>query len=266
MSKHETLSTQNSKLKAAIYIRVSTEEQARQGFSLAAQEDALKSYAQALGYEIFQTYRDEGKSAKDMKHRPALQQLLKEAEEKKFNAIFVYKLDRFSRSLKDLILTIEKIKEWQVDFISLQDKIETASASGKLMFHIISSFAEFERDIISERTRFGMNERAKEGGAITKAPLGYKLINSLLEPDLEKKEKVRQIFETFLNTDISLTKLAKSHNLTTRGIIQLLKNKTYLGIIKYAGQESQGTHIPIISQELFNSVQEKLKEVQNDHN
>jgi site-specific DNA recombinase len=265
MKNSEALSTQNSKPKAAIYIRVSTEEQAKQGFSLAAQEDALKNYAQALGYEIFQIYRDEGKSAKDMKHRPALQMLLKEAEEKKFNAIFVYKLDRFSRSLKDLILTIEKIKEWQVDFISLQDKIETASASGKLMFHIISSFAEFERDIISERTRFGMNEKAKEGGVITKAPLGYKMINGKLEPDPEKQNKIKEIFETFLSTDISLTKLAKNSSLTTRGVINLLKNKTYLGIIKYAGQESQGTHSPIISRELFDGVQEKMKEVQDDN-
>lgn len=261
MKNSDTLSTQNSKPKASIYIRVSTEEQAKQGFSLAAQEDALKSYAQALGYEIFQIYRDEGKSAKDIKHRPALNQLLKDAEDKKFQAIFVYKLDRFSRSLKDLILTIEKLKEWQVDFISLQDKIETASASGKLMFHIISSFAEFERDIISERTRFGMNERAKEGKTITKAPLGYKLIAGSLEIDSEKAEQVRDIFNTFISQDISLTKLAKIHGMTTRGMIQLLKNTTYLGKIKYSGKESQGTHTPLISQELFDKVHEKLSNI-----
>ncbi|MEM4215048.1 MAG: recombinase family protein [Candidatus Pacearchaeota archaeon] len=259
MKENEPLSIQNLKPKAAIYVRVSTEEQAKQGFSLAAQEDALKNYAQALNYEIFKIYRDEGKSAKDIKHRPALQQLLKDAQNKKFNAIFVYKLDRFSRSLKDLILTIEKLKEWQVDFISLQDKIETASASGKLMFHIISAFAEFERDIISERTRFGMNERAKEGKAITKPPLGYKLVNGKLEPD-ENKDKVKNIFETFLNTDLSLTKLAKKYNLTTRGLIKLLKNTTYIGTIKFK-KNYEGKHQPIVNQELFNKVQEKLQEV-----
>ncbi|MGV8140910.1 MAG: recombinase family protein, partial [Candidatus Woesearchaeota archaeon] len=163
------------KPKAAIYIRVSTEEQAKEGYSLGAQESALKDYVNMMGYDLFKVYRDEGKSAKDLVHRPALQQLLKDAEKKLFKAIFVYKLDRFSRSLKDLILTIEMLKKQEIDFISLQDKIETASASGKLMFHIISSFAEFERDIISERTRFGMAEKAKEGGVITKAPLGYKI-------------------------------------------------------------------------------------------
>lgn len=259
MKKEEPLSTQKSRPKAAIYARVSTEEQAKQGFSLAAQEDALKNYAQALGYEIFKIYKDEGKSAKDIKHRPALQELLKAAQEKKFDAIFVYKLDRFSRSLKDLILTIEKLKNLGIDFISLQDKIETASASGKLMFHIISAFAEFERDIISERTRFGMTEKAKEGKVVTKAPFGYKIVNGKLEKDPNKAEQLKQIFETFLNTDISLTQLAKQNNMTTRGIIKLLKNKTYIGAIKFK-KDYQGMHEAIISEEIFNKVQEKLKE------
>src|SRR3989344_4024888 len=258
MKKREPLSIQNSELKAAVYIRVSTEEQAKQGFSLAAQEDALRSYASALGYQVFNIYRDEGKSAKDMKNRPALQSLLKDAQEKKINAVFVYKLDRFSRSLKDLILTIEKLKEWQVDFISLPDKIETASASRKLMFHIISAFAEFERDIISERTRFGMNERAKEGRVITKAPFGYKMVDGNLKPDDEKREVLRELFETFLNNNISLTKLAKNYSLTTRGVIKLLRNRTYLGYVKFSGNESVGNHQPLLTQELFEMVQVKL--------
>jgi site-specific DNA recombinase len=245
---------------AALYVRVSTEEQARQGFSLAAQEDALKNYATALGYAVFKIYKDEGKSAKDIKHRPALQELLKHASEKQFNALFVYKLDRFSRSLKDLILTIEKLKEQGVDFISLQDKIETASASGKLMFHIISSFAEFERDIISERTTFGMAEKAKEGGIVTKAPLGYIIINGQLQADKEKAGQLKHIFDTFLNSDISLTQLAKQNNMTTRGIIQLLKNSTYTGIIKFR-KDYEGRHEAIVSDEIFNKAQEKLKAI-----
>src|SRR3989338_8679429 len=202
-----TISTQNKPL-AAIYIRVSTEEQVQHGFSLAAQEDALKNYCSALGYEIYKIYRDEGKSAKDIKHRPAMQEMLQEAEQKKFSAIYIYKLDRFSRSLKDLILTIEKLKEWGVDFISLQDKIETASASGKLMFHIISAFAEFERNIIGERASFGMARKAKEGGAITKPAFGYKMIDKKLEVDPEKSHLVASLFNEFATSEISLNKLA----------------------------------------------------------
>ena len=252
-----TNQNQNSaKPLAAIYVRVSTQDQAQHGFSLDAQEESLQNYAKALGYEIHKIYRDEGKSAKDL-NRPEMQNMLKDAEEKKFSAIFIYKLDRFSRSLKDLILTIDQLKGWNVDFISLQDKIETTSASGKLMFQIIGAFAEFERNIIGDRTTFGMARKAKEGGFITKAPKGYKLVNKQLVPD-EQSEIIKNIFEEFLNSDISLTKLAQKHGMTTSGIIKLLKNTTYIGKVKFADNESQGSHDALIDQALFDKVQEKL--------
>ncbi len=244
---------------AAIYVRVSTQDQVQHGFSLDAQQESLQNYANALGYEIFQIYRDEGKSAKDLK-RPEMQQMLKDAEEGKFSAIFIYKLDRFSRSLKDLIITIDKLKEIGIDFISLQDKIETASASGKLMFHIISAFAEFERNIIGDRTKFGMEKKSKEGGFITKAPRGYKLVNKELVQEENSKE-IQEIFEEFCNSGISLTKLAKKYNMTTAGIKKLLKNSTYIGKVKFAGRISEGNHKQLISCELFNRVQDKLDKI-----
>jgi len=242
---------------AAIYVRVSTQEQATQGFSLNAQQEALENYASALGYEIFKIYRDEGKSAKDLK-RPEMTQMLTDAESGKFSAIFIYKLDRFSRSIKDLILTIDRLKDWGIDFISLQDRIETASASGKLMFHIIGAFAEFERNIIGDRTKFGMQRKAREGGFITKAPRGYKLVNKKLTVSESDAECVKEIFKEFLNTKISLTQLAKKYGLTTSGIKKLLMNTTYRGKVKFANEESQGEHIAIIGEELFNKVQEKF--------
>ena len=245
--------------KAAVYVRVSTQDQAQHGFSLNAQEDSLKNYASALGYDIFQIYRDEGKSAKDLR-RPQMQQMLKDAENKKFSAIFIYKLDRFSRSLKDLILTIDKLKELGVDFISLQDKIETASASGKLMFQIIGAFAEFERNIIGDRTKFGMQRKAKEGGFITKAPKGYKLIDKQLIPS-EDSKIIEDIFNEFINSEISLTRLAKKHKMTTSGIKKLLKNTTYIGKVRFAGEISNGQHQQLISTELFNKAQNKLDSI-----
>jgi len=248
---------QTAKPFAAVYVRVSTQDQAQHGFSLDAQQDSLLNYSKVLGYEIFKIYRDEGKSAKDLK-RPEMQQMLKDAEERKFQAIFIYKLDRFSRSLKDLILTIDKLKELGIDFISLQDKIETASASGKLMFQIIGAFAEFERNIIGDRTKFGMERKAKEGGFITKAPKGYKLLNKQLLVDNDESAKVKAIFEEFLNSNISLTQLAKKYSMTTSGLIKLLKNTTYLGKVKFANHESDGQHEPIIDKQLFDKIQEKL--------
>jgi site-specific DNA recombinase len=243
---------------AAIYIRVSTQEQATQGFSLAAQKESLENYAKALGYEIYRIYKDEGKSAKDIQHRPEMVNLLDDAEKKLFSAIFIYKLDRFSRSLKDLVLTVDKLKELGIDFVSLQDKIETASASGKLMFHIISAFAEFERNLIGDRTKFGMQRKAKEGGFITRAPKGYSLVEKKLVPN-EEREVVVGIFQEFLDTEISLTQLAKRNGMTTTGIKKLLLNSTYLGKVKFAKKETKGNHQPILSEELFYAVQKKLK-------
>lgn len=243
---------------AAVYIRVSTEEQARLGISLSAQEEALKNYASALGYEVIKIYKDEGKSAKDIQHRPEMVQLLKDAEMRKFQAIFIYKLDRFSRSLRDLIETIEKLKEWDVDFISLQDKIETTSASGKLMFHIISAFAEFERNVTGDRTKFSMDKKARDGNPITRAPWGYKIEGKKLVPT-QNSFQVGELFQEFLNTNISLTQLAKKYDFSVNGLKKILKNQVYLGKIKFDGQIHAGAHQPLISSTLFNHVQNKLE-------
>lgn len=242
---------------AAIYVRVSTQDQVKHGISLHAQEEALKNYSKAQGYEVFKIYKDEGKSGKDLKHRPEMQQMLKDAELRKFQAIFIYKLDRFSRSLMDLITTIEQLKEWGIDFVSLQDKIETTSATGKLMFHIVSAFAEFERNVTSERTKFTMVSKFNEGNLVTKAPLGYKVVDKQLVP-AENSYVVQEIFQTYLNTEISLTQLSKKYNLSVNGLKKVLTNKTYLGKVKFAGQIVQGKHNPLISQDLFKQVQEKL--------
>lgn len=247
---------------AAIYIRVSTEEQAKQGISLSAQEEALKNYAKALGYEISKIYRDEGKSAKDIKGRPEMTQLLKDAELRKFQAIFIYKLDRFSRSLKDLIETIEKLKEWGIDFVSLQDKIETTSASGKLMFHIISAFAEFERNVTSERTKFAMEKQARDGKTVTRAPYGYQILDGKLTPNQNTSYLVPEIFEDFLREKTSLTRLAKKYGFSVNGLKKILTNQTYLGKIKFDGEIHKGDHQPLISSTLFNHVQNKLEELE----
>ncbi|MEN7982519.1 MAG: recombinase family protein [Nanoarchaeota archaeon] len=243
---------------AAIYVRVSTQDQVKHGISLQAQEEALKNYAKAQGYDLFKIYKDEGKSGKDLKHRSEMVQMLKDAELRKFQAIFIYKLDRFSRSLMDLITTIEKLKEWNIDFVSLQDKIETTSAQGKLMFHIVSAFAEFERNVTIERTKFTMNSKFRGGNLVTKAPLGYQVIDKQLIPK-EDSYIIQEIYQTFLNQDISLTQLSKKYNLSVNGLKKVLTNQTYLGKLKFAGQITQGKHIPLLSKQLFEQVQDKLK-------
>ena len=102
-----------------------------------------------------------------------------------------------------------------------------------------------------------MARKAQEGGFITKAPKGYKLVDKKLILS-EDAESIPKIFQEFLDTEISLTQLAKKNNLTTSGIKKLLQNTTYLGKVKFAGQESEGQHKPILEEELFKKVQEKL--------
>lgn len=245
---------------AAIYIRVSTEDQVKHGISLSAQEESLKNYCSALGYELFKIYKDEGKSGKDIKGRPEMTKMLEDAQAKKFQAIFIYKLDRFSRSLRDLIETMAKLKDWNVDFVSLQDKIETTSASGKLMFHIISAFAEFERNVTSERTKFAMDKTFRDGNLVTKPPLGYKVENKQLIPG-NHSYVVQEIYQEFLNNKISLTQLSKKYGLSVNGLKKVLTNYTYLGKVKFDRQIITGKHQPLISSMLFNQVQEKLKSV-----
>jgi len=253
--------TQNStKPLAAIYIRVSTEDQARHGVSLAAQEEALQNYAKALGFEVCKIYKDEGKSGKNFKGRPEITQLLEDAEKRKFQAIFIYKLDRFSRSLIDLINTIEKLKEWGIDFVSLQDKIETTTANGKFMFHVISAMAEFERNVTMERTKFAMDKKVRDGHPITRAPFGYKMENKNLVPG-EHSYQVQEVFQDFLNQNISLTKLAKKYGFSVNGLKKIITNQTYLGKNKFDKQLHQGSHQALISSTLFNHVQNKLEKL-----
>ncbi len=245
---------------AAIYIRVSTEDQAKHGISLDAQKEALNNYAKALGYEILEVYKDEGRSGKDIKGRKAMTKMLVDAQARKFQAIFIYKLDRFSRSLRDLIETIEKLKDWGIDFVSLQDKIETTSASGKLMFHIISAFAEFERNVTGERTKFSMDKKARDGNIVTRAPFGYRLENKQLVP-AKDSYLVQEIFQDFLNQDISLTGLAGKYGFSVNGLKKIITNQTYLSKIKFDGQIHQGAHQSLISSTLFNHVQNKLEKL-----
>jgi hypothetical protein len=112
---------------------------------------------------------------------------------------------------------------------------------------------------ISQKTKTGMNNSFKNGKHVTKAPFGYKLVNKQLIINFEQENKIKNIFEEFLHSNISLTQLAKKNGFTTSGIIKLLKNTTYVGKVKFAKKESDGQHEPIVDKQLFEQVQEKLK-------
>lgn len=126
----------------------------------------------------------------------------------------------------------------------------------KIDGNLLNTFRKSERSV-SRRTRKGMVALFKEGKMIVRAPLGYKIIDKELLP-AENSYIVQEIFQTFLNTNISLTQLAKKYNLSVNGLKKILANKTYLGKVKFGGETAQGKHTALISEELFNKVQEKL--------
>jgi site-specific DNA recombinase len=245
----------NQTQKVAVYARVSTEEQAKEGFSVDAQIDKCRSFCNAREWEVFKIYKDAGYSAGSM-NRPALELMLRDADEKKFDIILVYKIDRFSRNLKDLIMVLEDLKSKKINFTSVTEQIDTTSAMGEAFFQIIGVFAQLERGMVKERVKLAFDRKIKIGEALYRAPLGYVYQNKKLVPDPENKDKIQEIFEMWAQ-GISYRSICDRFNLSTSTLYQILKNPIYIGKIKYKEELHKGKHKPLISEELFNEVNKK---------
>ena len=159
---------------AGIYIRVSTEDQAREGFSLGEQEEKLKALCSYKGYEIYKVYCDAGISAKDMKHRPQFQEMLNDMKEGKINYIVAYKLDRVTRSVRDLEELITLLEEHNTYLVCDRDDVNTSTANGRFFVRMLTVLSQLEIEITSERTKFGLNGAIKCGHLPGQLPFGYK--------------------------------------------------------------------------------------------
>jgi len=246
------------KPKVAIYVRVSTEEQAKEGLSIDAQIDKCKSFCNAREWEIFKVYKDAGFSAGSLE-RPALDLMLRDAKEKQFKIILVYKIDRFSRKLKDLIMVLEDLKKQDINFTSVTEQIDTTSAMGEAFFQIIGVFAQLERGMVKERVEMAFDKKISSGETLNRAPFGYVYQNKKLVPDLENSEKVKEIFEMHLS-GISYKAICEKFSLSSSTFYQILGNRVYTGKIKYKGQIYPGKHRALISEELFNEVNKDARE------
>ncbi len=173
-------------MKAAAYVRVSTEEQLK-GFGLDVQRERIKYYAKFRGITIKKWYEDSGISAKTTQ-RKGLNQLIQDITKKKYDALIVYKLDRLSRSLRDLLNLLEdSLHPHKCEFISVTEQFDTSIPQGKLMVQLLGSFAEFERNLIVERTWNGKLIKAQQGGYIGgEPPYGFKAEGKKLIIDKEK--------------------------------------------------------------------------------
>lgn len=155
----------NPKKSVAIYARVSTDKQ-----KVEMQLAELREYAERAGWKIYREFIDEGYTGKNTA-RPAFKEMLDEARRRKFDVLLVWKLDRLSRSLKDLIGTLDELGHLGIDFISYDNKIDTSSPTGKLVFQVIGAVAEFERNIISERVKAGLRNAQRNGKRLGRPPV-----------------------------------------------------------------------------------------------
>ena len=260
-------------IRVGIYVRVSTQEQAKEGYSIGEQTDRLKKFAEAHDWIVVRIYTDAGHSGADT-DRPALQDMLQDIRNGKLDKVLVYKLDRLSRSQKDTLSLIEdEFLPHNTDFESMSEKLDTSTPQGRLFLGILAAFAQLEREVIRERMSMGMEARIKEGkwkgGA--HAPFGYDYEKALNKLVINEQEAtiVKYIFEAFtegtslyhIHSDMTEKGYGlKNGNTDIRNIKYVLRNKTYCGYLKCKDQWFKGLHDPIIDEATFNKAQEILAE------
>jgi site-specific DNA recombinase len=267
-------------METAIYARVSTEEQAQEGYSIRAQQQKLKEFANIKDWSVYDIYLDEGISGKNLNERPAISRMITDIKSGHVKNVLVFKIDRLTRSTVDLVYLIDLFKECDCAFNSLMESIDTSTASGRMFIKIIGIFAEFERENISERCRVGFERRAREGytTAAKFASYGYSRARGQKVQTINdsEAENVRMIFDMYVNQGMSFASIAKSLNLreiptktnsfwTSATIRAILRNCNYIGYVRYAmyepnrNFETEGLHEAIVSEELYNEAQALMR-------
>lgn len=251
--------------RVAIYIRVSTEDQAKEGFSLDAQKERLVAYCEAQGWEITGIYCDDGHSGRNTR-RPAYQRMMQEKD--KWDMILVLKMDRIHRNSKNFMIMMETLEKWGKKFASMQESFDTSNAVGRFVVDIIQRIAQLESEQIGERTYMGMLQKAESGKGLLGfyPPFGYKFVNGQLTVVDDEAGIVLDIFQSYLRGEKMREiawRLNKYEIATRRGgrwtvwsISRILRNPVYAGFLKWDGRLMKGSHIPIVPVNLFNAVQE----------
>ena len=256
--------------KVAIYIRVSSLDQARDGYSLSAQERTLRKYCSDRNYSVFNLYADEGISGKDMVHRPAIQKLMQDAEAKKFDVILFWALSRFTRSVSDLYQTVYRLNQLNIDLVSYTEAFDTSTPFGRAAIGILGVFAQLERELTSERVSLALDEKFKQSKYAPSFLKGYVRKNDKLKIIKNEADCVQLCFDAYIQTkNLSETARILNHagyrgkrgkEFSANSVKVILKNKTYAGYIKYLENEKSGLHKRIISIRTFNKVQKILEQ------
>jgi len=277
-------------VRCAIYTRVSTDQGLEQDFnSLHAQYDASQAYIRSqahAGWALIRAKYDDGGFSGGNTDRPALQHLLNDVRAGKIDVIVVYKVDRLTRSLADFAKLVELFDRHNVSFVSVTQQFNTTTSMGRLTLNVLLSFAQFEREVTSERIRDKVAASKRKGLWVGgKTPLGYEVRDRKVVVVERDAKAVRTIFELYLKLG-SIPRLLpalrelkivtkRSHlksGVTMGGIpfsrgplSYLLRNRFYIGEVTYKGEILPGSQTPIISRELFDAVQAKLANQQNNH-
>lgn len=262
-------------MRAVVYIRVSTNEQAQEGYSIKAQKMKLEAYALSQGWVIVQFYVDEGLSAKDM-NRPELKRMLGSLDKDIFDCVLVYRLDRLTRSVLDLYKMIKLFEKDDIKFKSATEVYDTTTATGRLFVTLIASLAQWERENTGERISFGMEQKAREGKWVTnRPPYGYDIAGDYLEINQREAKMVRELFELYLKGQ-SMSKIAtelNERNITSKRkamwqqgtVWYILKNPLYKGTMRHNYRRNTENYfevekvVPvIIDKDTFDTVQDLM--------
>jgi site-specific DNA recombinase len=282
--------TAGRSVRCAIYTRVSTESGLDQDFnSLDAQYDAAQAYIRSqahAGWTLVRARYDDGGFSGGSTDRPALQQLLDDIRAHRINVIVVYKVDRLTRSLADFAKLVELFDAHGVSFVSVTQQFNTTTSMGRLTLNVLLSFAQFEREVTSERIRDKIGASKRKGlwvGGVV--PLGYQAKDRKITIIADEAKTVRHIFRRYLdlgslyllladlgNTGVK-TKLRPLSNGRTIGGIPftrgslgaLLRNRFYIGEVRYKGEVFPGEQSAILDRALFDAVQTKLDQQRTNH-
>ena len=257
-------------INVAIYIRVSTREQALEGYSLDAQEHTLTEYCKSHNYVIVKIYRDEGISAKNVKNRPGLLQLLEDSKAGSFDTILVWKLTRFSRNMADLMTMCEDLDKRGIALVSYSEAFDSTTPAGRMIRSMLGTVAQFEREVTSENVLLAMYERAKQGKRTCSDVLGYDMDGTdSLKINQPEAEYVRFVFDNFLKyknlSEVAALAREKGYK-GKRGCIpqpesirKILTRPVYCGYYSFRGELFKGNYEPIITVEQYNQAQRLLK-------
>ena len=257
---------------AGLYIRVSTEDQAREGFSLPEQEKRLRAMCEYKNYEVYDVYEERGISAKTGNYRPEFERLLQDVRDKKVNTIVVLKLDRLTRSVSDWEKILTFLEENDAYLDCANDEINTTNANGKMISRILTSVSQQEIESTSERTKIGLAGAIKVGHIPHQAPLGYKHENKKLVVDYATKDVVIRIFNMYhdglsykkISNILNEEKVLDKTNWRDSTILNLLENPIYKGDFIHGRRTKHPTYYfnvvePLVSKEYWEECQVQQK-------